>query len=284
MKDLNPVYNLLRADGSMVINKNLCHAIGINESIIYAELLSRYNYFNTREQLDENSFFFNTVNDLKEATCIGEKPQKRCINNLKKLGLIEYKLKDIPPKRYFKIIDDVNILIDLIQLGSDKMKEMHKKNLESVATSKLRLMGGIETSKVTELKPPKGRVNNTKVNNTNVNNTNFIGSVGSVTLCDYIKNNEIPFIDNEVDAITAIRYYNKCYETMFNTSLKYSIDKWNEIFINIFKSDIDDISLDVLIEAIDKHFKTKYKFKEMYLLHNFIGKTKDNRLYESGIL
>jgi len=245
MNDLSPVYDLLRSDGSIVINKNLCHAIGINESIIYAELLSRYNYFNTREQLDENGFFFNTVNDLKEATCVGEKSQKKCINNLIKLKLIEYKLKNVPPKRYFKIVDDTSILLDLVKIGADKMKEMHANNLESVAISKLRLLGGIETSNMTELKPPKGRVNNTKVNKPKVNKT---------------KEPILFLTEVECESYGSREFLNYYLQAIFNNRGKkhgrVSETNSKTVCSNLKSLEDEGITPEQWKEGVDTHFKT----------------------------
>lgn len=138
-KDLSPVYDLIRADGSIVINKNLCHAIGREETIVYSELLSRYNYFNIREELDEEGFFYNTVDDFELATTLNGKEQKKAIDKLTKLGLIQTKLKGVPAKRYFKIIDDLPMLLAYIEHGKKNMEliiEKQKKEKERLAKRK----------------------------------------------------------------------------------------------------------------------------------------------------
>ena len=33
---------LLRSDGSIIINKNLSHAIGVEETILFSELISKF--------------------------------------------------------------------------------------------------------------------------------------------------------------------------------------------------------------------------------------------------
>jgi len=129
-----------------------------------------------------------------------------------------------------------------------------------------------------------GVYNNTDLTKTYLTKTKNIGSAEKTTLYAYIENNEIP-IKNTDDAISAVHYYSKCYEAKFKTELKYSTEEWDDIFISIFKSDAgDDMALNILIESIDRHFKSKYKYEQMYLLHNFVGTTKANRLYESSIL
>lgn len=127
--NLNPIYDLIRADGSIVINKNLVFAIGMNETIIYSELLSKHNYFSDRDKLTNDRYFYNTVDNLWLDTGLGEKPQKTAINKLKKLGLIEYKVKGLPAKRYFKIIENTQILLDFITKGRDKRQLLDEKKL-----------------------------------------------------------------------------------------------------------------------------------------------------------
>ena len=58
------ILELLRADGSITVNKNLIQAIGLNEAVLYCELLSRYFYFESRLLLDEEGCFYNTQYDF----------------------------------------------------------------------------------------------------------------------------------------------------------------------------------------------------------------------------
>jgi hypothetical protein len=156
----NPIYDLLRADGSIVVNKNLIFALGLHESIIYAELVSRFIYFADRDNLTEDGYFFNTIDDLYSGTGIGEKPQRTAIKNLQKLGLIHMNTRGIPPKRYFEIIDNPQLLSNLLQYGRER-------KAKTLGTSKFLPNGGLKTSQVAETITPYGRTNNTKVNNTN---------------------------------------------------------------------------------------------------------------------
>ncbi|MBA7489818.1 hypothetical protein ES702_00352 [subsurface metagenome] len=94
----------LRADGSIVINKKMARAIGINATIIYSELISKYLYFSDKEELNREGYFFNTVEDLEKDTCLSRDPQLEAIKKLMKLKLIDKKIKGVPPKRYFKIL------------------------------------------------------------------------------------------------------------------------------------------------------------------------------------
>ena len=77
----NSLIELLRSDGSIVINKTLAKNIGLNEAIIYSELLSRYCYFSNRNELTADGYFFNTVKDLEDGTTLNEYSQRKAIRN-----------------------------------------------------------------------------------------------------------------------------------------------------------------------------------------------------------
>ncbi len=105
-----PITDLLRNDGFIIYNKNLARNIGVNEAILYSELLSRWNYFKQRGQLTEDGFFFNTIKDLEEGTALSEYQQRRALNSLRDKGLIEIEVRGIPAKRYFRIVEDSELI------------------------------------------------------------------------------------------------------------------------------------------------------------------------------
>lgn len=241
---MNPIYDLLRADGSIVINKNLIFAIGLNESIIYAELVSRFNYFSDRDNLTDDGYFFNTINDLQSGTGLGEKPQRTAINNLKQIGLINADRRGIPPKRYFSIIDNEVLLKDLLLQGKNIQAE-------TLAASQLRLLGGIKGSQVAETKTLYGRTNNTKPNNTNLkilNNYNGAKSDDIHTSC------LSPYI-NEIK--NTMNYYFKIYlQQTGNDHPKLKKSQIDTVVAKIGTA-INEYALDEgnLEDMVDRHFE-----------------------------
>lgn len=124
-------------------------------------------------------------------------------------------------------------------------------------------------------------------NNTDLNNTkSFKGNEITFTFDSLLKNFSFETIDNSELALQAISFYLDSYETLHGKHIEYTRKQWIDILENILKSDVDDLdtNMNCLIESITKHLTTNYKYKEMYYLHNFKGKAKDNRLYESSIL
>jgi hypothetical protein len=108
------LFDVLRSDGSIVVNKKLARKIGLQEAIVYSELLSRYFYFADRNML-KDGMFFNTVQDLQEATTLSGKQQKKAIDKLTDLNLIAVKVRGIPATRYFILNLDQKCLIDILE-------------------------------------------------------------------------------------------------------------------------------------------------------------------------
>src|SRR5665648_134186 len=128
---MNPIYDLLRADGSIVINKNLITGIGLNESIMFCELLSRYYYFAGQKQLQDDGSFFNTIFDLSLATGLADKAQRTAITSLKNLGLLQVNVKGIPAKRYFKVCGSQELIESYLTQGANRRKELIEKHREN---------------------------------------------------------------------------------------------------------------------------------------------------------
>lgn len=237
MKNLSPIYDLIRADGSIVTNKNLIFSIGREQAEIYTELIAKYNYFNIREGLTEDGFFFNTVDNLYLDTGYGEKPQRAAIKKLEKLKLIEYKLQGIPPKRYFKVVDNSQLLLEIISDGKNIRENIEKKLLADTETSKLRLLGGIKTAHKEEIKTPNGSVNNTKLNNTKKNNT---------------KERYIALTSN---VHTFIKIYCLYYKQMFGKA-HMEIKQSNYIEVESWINELVDsgIDTDTFKSEVEEHF------------------------------
>ena len=87
------IFEFLRTDGYMSVNKKLACAIGLNEAIIYGELISRYLYFKERGKL-ENGYFYNTVDDLEQATTLSKNQQPKAVKKLCELKLIDCQINN----------------------------------------------------------------------------------------------------------------------------------------------------------------------------------------------
>lgn len=127
IEHFDTIVDLLRGDGSIIVNKNLVFATNHNTAIMYSELMGKYRYFKRKNQLTSDGYFFNTVDNMRLDTGLAKTAQKNAIENLIELGLIEYELRGAPPKRYFKPIKDVNKIVNLLNKGARKITKLEKK-------------------------------------------------------------------------------------------------------------------------------------------------------------
>lgn len=217
------ILELLRSDGSIVVNKKLARALGIDVAIMYSELISKYFYFETRGQLTDDGYFFNTIDNMEEDTCLSKYQQTKAIKVLVVKGLIKHQNRGLPQKRFFKITYDEQKLVKILDMGKKS------KNLT------------IRSEESKDLKVKELNSNNTKVNNTNINNTKVIKRY-TVSL----GNSECKFLSfyNE----TFKQYMGKEHPLMTDDKYEYVESKLNELRID------NSISDDEMYEFIDRHF------------------------------
>lgn len=115
---MKAIFKLLNPDNTMSINRQLAHAIGLAEAVVYGALLSKYAYYDQHGLLTDGDWFYSTVEDLEESTALTARQQRRCIDTLIKSGLIQCKVQGMPAKRYFCINDDTELLAGILSNGS----------------------------------------------------------------------------------------------------------------------------------------------------------------------
>ena len=109
------IIHLLTSNGFITVNKHLTRTLGLDEAVIFGELCSKYDYREARGELDEDGYFYCTVEDLEDTTTLGERRQRNAINNLVEIGLIEQVTKGLPRKRFFKINENAVLAIFSVQ-------------------------------------------------------------------------------------------------------------------------------------------------------------------------
>lgn len=113
MRDLG-ILELLRSTGSIIINKKLARNIGLNNTILFGELVSKLHYYIEHDMLEEDEFFYVTVEDLEYETTLSKKQQQACMKTLEELNLIKVTYKGIPRRRYIKVVADIENIISLL--------------------------------------------------------------------------------------------------------------------------------------------------------------------------
>ena len=177
------ILNLLSSSSYLIINKDLIKALGFEETLLVGELASEYVNWYKKGKLD-NDFFYSTIDNVEKNTGLSRYKQAQALNTLKKLGIVETKLKGLPAKRYIKIYEE-----KIEQVIQD---QMYKDFMHSCKTG-----NRPDCEKFT--------TNNNNINN-NKNNNNYYSNLdNSNTLIyssNYIKEKEI---NKEKDPFT--EYY-----------------------------------------------------------------------------
>lgn len=125
--NLSPIIQLLNPDNTISAHRMLAHAIGMTETVIYAALISKQTYYLQNNMLQEGGWFFSTITDLQESTTFGAKAQKTAVTKLTGHGLIECECRGMPAKRYFRITNNMEILMKLIDEGTEICKKLSAK-------------------------------------------------------------------------------------------------------------------------------------------------------------
>lgn len=215
-KRSNLISALLGSGGSIVVNKALMRAIGLHEAIVYSELVSKEAYFAGRNQLTDEDYFFNVADNMSEDTGLSGKQIRSAVNELVRLKLIATKVKGIPARKYYKVLNDgsgMGKVFDLIAAGK-QIQQFGKKGKTSCA-------------KKEKLDVPKGNGNNTNViilkNNTKESTSNgafdervlwFLEEYESYTGNKHRRiNADVVWIE-EVDDLDESDFRNAVYEFM----------------------------------------------------------------------
>lgn len=181
---LNNMLDLLRADGSILVNKKLIKKIGLEEAIVYSELASQYNFWSIKGELvnsdckksTSGEWFFCTVEKLEEHTTIKRDRQLKIIKNLKKMDLLETKLMGLPSKRYFRITEKIfSIMFDnKIQVSQnaipDNINVLGDENTQKQRSNQVSQNAIPSKSEMRQLEIAKcDTINNISINNISIN-------------------------------------------------------------------------------------------------------------------
>ena len=96
---------LLSSTAFLVLNKTLARNIGLKESILLADLISKEEYFISNGMTD--GWFFNTEANIEKDTTLTAYQQRKAIKKLKELNIIETKRIGVPAKQHFKINEEL---------------------------------------------------------------------------------------------------------------------------------------------------------------------------------
>lgn len=187
------IMHLLASNGFITVNKHLARTLGLDEAVIFGELCGKYDYREARGELDENGYFYCTVEDLEENTALNDHKQRKAINNLLKFGLVEQVTKGLPRKRFFKINEGAVLnFFDIQPLKnsrtvSENFKEIEFKNFQiNKNTVNKNTVNNKYNKKENREKKKFGEFGNVLL--TDEEHNKLIDRYGSQTLDRFIKN------------------------------------------------------------------------------------------------
>lgn len=132
----NGILNLLANDNYLIVNRTLMKELGLEESIIIGELASEYNYYKKNNTLEENDYFYSTIENVEKNTGINEYKQRKALNNLKSKKIIDIKIKGIPAKRYIKINESK--ISEILNIKSQNNLRTSSLNFKELVPEKLK--------------------------------------------------------------------------------------------------------------------------------------------------
>lgn len=111
----------------VLMNRGIMKELGINQTIVLSELLSKFNYHASKNELCKDGSFYCTTEKLEDLTTLSYKQQKPVIEKLEQSGFIKVK-KGRGNVRYFIIvIDAVKELIKKFSKVVEKKKKVEQK-------------------------------------------------------------------------------------------------------------------------------------------------------------
>lgn len=202
---------LLSSDGYICVNKSVMQKFGITVALILGELCAEYNYWESRNEL-EDGFFFSTLKNLENETTIKRDTQRKVLELLKEYNVIEVKRKNMPARRFIKINEDK--LFDFLKLCSependnDNVDNLNKdvnENLDNsntdVENSEIQITKKSQTSLLQNSNPDYYKtvnyINKNNINKNNINNNTKDNKLSLVCAEQVGSNNNSTISDSE---------------------------------------------------------------------------------------
>lgn len=94
-------YNYITND-FIKVSRYIAHELDISSAVMLGELFNEYNFYKSRNKLN-NNFFFSTVENIENRIGFKRRKQENAIRKLSEHGYIKVVHKGKPSKRYFSI-------------------------------------------------------------------------------------------------------------------------------------------------------------------------------------
>ncbi len=127
----------LNHNNTVSFNRPIAHALGLSAAVVYSALIAKQVYYEQREMLDSEGFFYSTIADLEESTSLSKRQQSGAIKFLIDAGLVECERRGLPARRCFRVRDDVTLVDRILAQCEDIMSDLNpiSQSCENVPTS-----------------------------------------------------------------------------------------------------------------------------------------------------
>lgn len=95
--------NILSSSNFWLLNKAVTLELGLETSIFLSDLSSRQDYWQGRNELTKDGYFFINRDKIKAETTLSHGKQNTATKTLINLGILEVKKIGLPSKNYYKI-------------------------------------------------------------------------------------------------------------------------------------------------------------------------------------
>lgn len=126
--------SILGGNAFVIFNKELAHEVSINGAIIFGQLCSSYESFESKNILSTykgENYFYLTSETIQEETALSYKQQVKAIKDLEEAGYIKTVIMGSPARKYFHITN--RIMEQFTEISSDKREELKKENKQEVS-------------------------------------------------------------------------------------------------------------------------------------------------------
>ena len=112
----------------MTVNKVLAKKLGLEASVLFADLAGSQLYWDSQNKTDNEGWFFRTQKDIEDQTTLSPKVQTKCIKILIENGLVQTKLKGLPAVTHYLIgeLEITNLLNLFSQKGESSLAKREK--------------------------------------------------------------------------------------------------------------------------------------------------------------
>lgn len=124
------IISLLDSNGFIKLNKSLTHYLGLHTAIFLAEIISEHEYWRKMNRLDEQGFFYSTVENVWEETGLKRDVQMKSVARLKSLGILEVERLGSKRMRHFRIDEQklTSILVEAQEYHDRIRAKEYKEN------------------------------------------------------------------------------------------------------------------------------------------------------------